>query len=179
MRRAQSILIDAIKEAGEINGDIIKVDRILNHQVDTRLVKAIGDDIAVHFRNTPIDKVITVEASGIPAAQAAAFALGVNYVFAKKKNPITMKEFFCCESFSFTKNESTTLYVSKEVLGKGDRVLFVDDFYAKGDTLRAIENILEQAGAVLAGAAVIIDKMGREDIHSVLTMKELKEGLDA
>lgn len=177
MRQAQQMLIDAIKRDGEVNGEIVKVDRILNHQVDINLLKAIGDDIAEKFKDVEIDKVLTVEASGIPAAQAAAHVLGVNYIFAKKKNPITMKYYFSAESYSFTKNEHTTLYVSKEVLHKGDKILFVDDFYAKGNTLRAIVNILGQAEAVLAGTAVIIDKLDNKDIHSILTLAQLKEEL--
>ncbi|PLX68735.1 MAG: phosphoribosyltransferase [Denitrovibrio sp.] len=177
MTKAKQMLIDAIKNDGEVSGEIVKVDKTLNHMVNIQVIKAIGEDIAKKFRDANIDKVLTVEASGIPGAQAAAMDLNVDYIFAKKKNPITMKRFFSAESFSFTKNEHTTLFVSKEVLQKGDRILFVDDFYAKGNTLKAIRKIVEQAEATLAGVAVIIDKNGTEDIHSILTLAELKEAL--
>jgi len=152
MRRAQKMLIDSIKAKGEMNGEIIKVDRILNHLVDIKLIKAIGEDITAKFKDT-------------------------DFIFAKKKNPITMKGFFSAESYSFTKNETTTLYVSKEVLQKGDRILFIDDFYARGNTLKAVKNILEQAGAELAGCAVVIDKQNSPEIHSILTLNEIRKGL--
>ncbi|MGD9808784.1 MAG: phosphoribosyltransferase family protein [Deferribacterales bacterium] len=177
MRKAQFTLVELIKKFGEVNGEIVKVDRLLNHMVDIDLIKEIGEDIADKFAGVEVDKILTVEASGIPAAQAAAFSMHRDYIFAKKKNPITMKGFFSAESFSFTKNETTTLYVSKEVLKKGDKILFVDDFYAKGNTLRAIRNIIEQAGAELVGVAVIIDKMDNPDVHSILTLNELKAAL--
>lgn len=177
MRKAQKLLLDKINEKGTVNGEIVKVDRILNHMVDVSLIKAIGEDIAEYFKNGNIDKILTVEASGIPAAQSAAFFMDKDYIFAKKKNPITMKQYFCAESFSFTKNEHTTLYVSKEVLNKGDRVLFVDDFFAKGNTLKAIKNIIQQAEAELAGVAVIIDKGSADNIHSILTLKEIQDSI--
>lgn len=173
MRKAQQMLLDMIKSNGEVNGEVVKVDRVMNHMVDTKTMKAIGEDIAEKFANVKIDKILTVEASGIPPAQSAAFRMGVDYIYAKKKMPITMKGYFSAESFSFTKNENTTLYVSKEVLGEGDKVLFVDDFYAKGNTYKAIKNIIEEAGAELVGCAVIIDKMDNEDIHSILTLKQI------
>lgn len=177
MRKAQTLLLEMIKEHGAVDGEIIKVDHILNHMVNTALIKEIGRDIAERFEGVEIDKVLTVEASGIPPAQSVAFFMDKDYIFAKKKNPITMKYYFSAESFSFTKNEHTTLYVSKEVLKKGDRVLFVDDFYARGNTLNAIKKIIEQAEAELVGCAVIIDKMDMEDIHSILTLKELQTGI--
>ncbi len=151
MTKAKEILINAIiNDGGEVSGEIVKVDKTLNHMVDIKVIKAIGEEIAEKFKDAEVDKILTVEASGIPGAQAAAFILDVDYIFAKKKNPITMKRFFSAESFSYTKNEHTTLYVSKEVLQKGgDRILFVDDFYARGNTLKAIKKIIEQAEATL------------------------------
>jgi len=175
MRQAQKMLLDAIKTNGEVRGEIVKVDRILNHMVDTQLIKAIGKDIAEKFKDTDIDVILTVEASGIAAAQSAAMYMDKNFIFAKKKNPITMKGFFCAESYSFTKNETTTLYVSKEVLNKGDRVLFVDDFFAKGNTLKSIINIIGQAEAELAGVAVVIDKQNNKDIHSIVTLNDITD----
>ena len=85
-----------------------------------------------------------------------------------------MKEFFAASSFSFTKQEATTLYVSREVLGAGERVLFVDDFFAKGATHKAMEEIVAHAGATLVGSAVIINKSERRDIEAILTLEELR-----
>ncbi len=85
-----------------------------------------------------------------------------------------MPEYYAAASYSFTKQELTTLYVSKEVLHQEDQVLFVDDFFAKGSTLKAIEEILSQAGATLVGAAVIINKSQRRDVEAILTLDDLK-----
>jgi xanthine phosphoribosyltransferase len=106
-------------------------------------------------------------------AQAVALKLQVPFIYAKKKRPITMPEYFAAASYSFTKQESTTLYVSKEVLHPQDNILFVDDFFAKGSTLKAIEEIVSQADANLMGAAVIINKSTRRDIESILTLDDL------
>ncbi len=167
------ILLERIHQDGEINGQIVKVEQFLNHMVDPVLIHLLGDDIATRFSPLPVTKVLTAETSGIMLAQAVALKLQVPFVYAKKKRPITMPEYFAAASHSFTKQESTTLYVSKDVLHQGEQVLFVDDFFAKGSTLKAIEEILAQAGARLAGAAVIINKSQRNDIESILTLDDL------
>lgn len=169
------MLIDRIRSKGSVNGEIVKVDTILNHFVDIELIKAIGEDIAEHFKDQKIDKIITVEASGIIPAQAAAFYLGCDFIYAKKKKPLTMNDYYTASSYSFTKQENTDLYVSKEVLRAGDRLLFVDDFYAKGHTLKAMEKLTADAEAVIAGRAVIIDKQGAEGIYSILTLKDIND----
>ena len=84
-----------------------------------------------------------------------------------------MGEHYAAASYSFTKQESTTLYVSKEVLRARERVLFIDDFFAKGSTLKAAEEIIEQAQAMLVGSAVIINKSQRRDIYAILTLEDL------
>lgn len=167
-------LFQRIKRDGAINGQVIKVDIFLNHMVDTRLLDKIGAELYSRFADRKIDKVITAESSGIMIAQAIAGHLGVPFIYAKKKKPLTMKEFYAASSYSFTKEESTTLYVSQEVLLPRERVLFADDFFAMGSTYKAIEQIIEQAGATLIGAAVIINKSDRRDIESILTMDDLK-----
>ena len=119
------------------------------------------------------DKIITAESSGIMIAQAMATHLGIPFIYAKKKRPLTMTGFFAASSYSFTKQESTTLYVSNEVLLPGERLLLADDFFAVGSTYKAIEQIVEQAEASLVGAAVIINKSQRRDIESILILEEL------
>ncbi len=171
---AAEVLLERIRQDGAINGEIVKVDQFLNHMVDPVLVHILGDDIAARFADFPVSKILTAETSGIMLAQAVALKLQVPFVYAKKKRPITMPEYFAAASYSFTKQESTTLYVSKEVLHPSDRVLFVDDFYAKGSTLKGIEEIVSQSKAELVGAAVIINKSQRRDIESILTLDDLK-----
>ena len=172
--RAAEVLLKRIRQDGEINGQIVKVDQFLNHMVDPVLVHLLGDDIAARFADLSVTKILTAETSGIMLAQAVALTLQVPFIYAKKKRPITMPEYFAAASYSFTKQESTTLYVSKEVLHSPDRVLFVDDFFAKGSTLKAIKEIVSQSGAELVGAAVIINKSTRRDIESILTLEDLQ-----
>ncbi len=171
---AAEVLLKRIRQDGSITGEIVKVDQFLNHMVDPVLVHLLGDDIAARFADLSVTKILTAETSGIMLAQAVALTLQVPFIYAKKKRPITMPEYFAAASYSFTKQESTTLYVSKEVLHPSDQVLFVDDFFAKGSTLKAIEEIVSQSGAELVGAAVIINKSARRDIESILTLDDLQ-----
>jgi xanthine phosphoribosyltransferase len=179
MSRIATELRARIKREGFIDGRVIKVDRFLNHMVDPQLVDRLGAELASRFADQEIDKIITAESSGIMIAQSLAGHLGIPFIYAKKKRPLTMASYFAASSYSFTKQESTTLYVSKEVLGADERLLFVDDFYAVGSTFKAIEQIVEQAGASLVGAAVIINKSDRRDIQSILTLEDLNSGLKA
>jgi len=170
---AAEVLLERVRQDGAINGQIVKVDQFLNHKVDPVLVHLLGDDIAARFVDHSVTKILTAETSGIMLAQAVALKLQVPFVYAKKKRPITMPEYYAAASYSFTKQESTTLYVSKEVLHASDKVLFIDDFYAKGSTFKGIEDIVTQSGAELVGAAVIINKSTRRDIESILTLDDL------
>jgi len=173
MNQVSQELLQRIQQDGSINGPVIKVDRFLNHMVDPLLITRIGAELATRFAECAIDKIITAESSGIMIAQAMATYLSIPFIYAKKKRPLTMTEFFAASSYSFTKQESTTLYVSREVLLPGEQVLFADDFFAVGSTYKAIEQIVEQAEANLVGAAVIINKSERRDIESILTLADL------
>ena len=174
MTAAAHALIQRFREEGSIQGDIVKVDSFLNHMVDPALMRTIGKELAERFRNDQIDKILTAESSGIMVAHAVASELNIPFIFAKKKRSVTMKKFYTASSYSFTKQEGTTLYVSHEVLSAGEKVLFVDDFFAKGTTLKALTEIIRQARAELVGCAVIINKSKREDIESILHLDELK-----
>jgi xanthine phosphoribosyltransferase len=173
MTAAQTLLA-RIKDEGSVNGQVIKVDRFLNHMVDPQLMEILGADIASRFQDQQIDKILTAETSGIMLAQAVAGQLKVPFVYAKKKCPVTMGEYYAAASYSFTKEESTTLYVSKEVMGAGDRLLFIDDFFAKGSTYKAIVELINQAKAILVGSGVIINKGEHDDIEAILTLKDLQ-----
>jgi len=175
MNHAAQTLLDRIQREGKVDGDIVKVDLFLNHMVDPRLIDLLATEIAGRYAEKSIDKVLTAETSGIMLAQAVAGILGIPFVYAKKKRPLTMGDFFAAASFSFTKQESTTLYVSKEVLKPRERVLFVDDFYARGSTRKAIEEIVHQAQAMLVGTAVIINKSSRQDIDYILNLNDLRQ----
>ena len=166
-------LCQRIRREGAVRGQVIKVDRFLNHMVDPVLIDRLGIELCSRFSDRKIDKIITAESSGIMIAQAIARHLGVPFIYAKKKRPLTMKTFYKASSYSFTKQESTDLYVAKDVLRSRERLLFADDFFAAGSTYQAIAEILAQAGATLVGAAVIINKSPRRDIEAILTMDDL------
>ena len=166
-------LLERIDRDGRIDGDLIKVDRFLNHMVDPLLLAKLGKELYRRFAHCKVDKIITAESSGIVIAHTLALCFGVPFVFAKKKPPKTMGEYYSASSYSFTKQESTKLFVAKEVLPPQQHLLFADDFYAFGSTYQAIQQIIDQAGAYLVGAAVIINKSDRSDIEAILTMENL------
>ncbi len=171
---AAEILLDRIRREGSIDGEVIKVDSFLNHMVDPELFEIMAADLAERFAGRGANKILTAETSGIMLAMAVAMKMGIPFIYAKKKRPITMTEYYAAASYSFTKQESTTLYVSKEVMGAEDKILFIDDFLAKGSTYKAIEELMEQSGAELVGSAVIINKSDRRDVESILTLDDLK-----
>lgn len=173
MNTAAQTLLQRIRQEGSVDGNIIKVDRFLNHMVDPRLYELMATELAQRFFDRGITKILTAETSGIMLAMAVAVELSVPFIYAKKKRPITMSSYYAAASYSFTKQESTTLYVSKEVMNSDDRILFIDDFFAKGSTYKAIEEIMEQSGASLVGAGFIINKSDRRDIESILTLADL------
>lgn len=153
------ILKDRILKDGKcFPGGILKVDNFINHQMDPILMKSIGVEFVRRFASTAINKVITVEASGIAPAIMVGYLLELPVVFAKKKRPSTMENMLTTTVFSFTKNRSYEVCVSKDFLCPGDKVLFVDDFLANGNAAKGIIDLVQQAGAELAGMGFIIEK---------------------
>ena len=134
-------------------GGILKVDNFINHQMDPILMKSIGVEFVRRFASTSINKIITVEASGIAPAIMVGYLLELPVVFAKKKKPSTMENMLVTSVYSFTKQRSYDVCVSKDFLAPGDQVLFIDDFPAKG-----IMDLVKQAGAELVGMGFIIEK---------------------
>lgn len=139
-------------------GGILKVDNFINHQMDPILMKSIAVEFVRRFASTDINKIITVEASGIAPAIMTGYLLELPVVFAKKKKPVTMENMLVTTVFSFTKNRSYDICVSKDFLCRGDRVLFIDDFLANGNAAKGIMDLVSQAGATLAGMGFIIEK---------------------
>lgn len=145
-------------EGTAMTGGIIKVDSFLNHQIDPQLMYRAAQEFIKRFENEDYNKILTIEASGIAPAIMVGFITGKPVVFAKKAIPKTMNDAYVSEIFSFTKKESRTVYVSREFLKKGDRILFIDDFLANGDTAMGISNIIKFAEAELVGMGFIIEK---------------------
>lgn len=148
-----------LKEGEVIGEDVLKVDSFLNHQVDPQFIMAVGREIASRFAGEEINKVLTIEASGIAVAMAVGYALGVRVVFAKKGRGRTQIEgTYTAPVYSFTRQEKTNIYVTSKFISPGDRVLIVDDFLAHGQSLSALNNIVKQAKATLVGAGIVIEK---------------------
>ena len=140
------------------DGGILKVDNFINHQMDPVLMREMAKELVRRFANHPINKVITIEASGIAPAIMVGDYLNVPVLFAKKKTPSTMENMLVTEVFSFTKNKSYSVCVSGDYLNPGDKVLFVDDFLANGNAALGIIDLVEQAGATLEGMGFLIEK---------------------
>jgi xanthine phosphoribosyltransferase len=140
-------------------GGVLKVDNFLNHQIDVDLVTALGKAFYEHFSLYKVTKILTVEASGIALAFAAAQNFGVPVVFAKKGSHKNVGDnVYTCECFSFTKGVPYTVTVSKSYLSAEDTVLIIDDFLANGAACESLMNIIGQAGAKLAGIGIAIEK---------------------
>ena len=139
-------------------GGILKVDNFINHQMDPVLMREMADELTRRFSEHKINKVLTVEASGIAPAIMVGENLKVPVVFAKKSVPSTMENMLVTEVFSFTKNRSYTVCISGDYLSEGDRVLFIDDFLANGKAALGIIDLVNQAGATLEGMGFLIEK---------------------
>ena len=139
-------------------GGILKVDSFINHQMDPILMKSIGVEFVSRFANKDFNKVMTIEASGIAPAIMVGYLLELPVVFAKKKQPKTMENMISTTVRSFTKDREYNVCISKDFLSKEDRVLFIDDFLANGNAANGIIDLIDQAGAQLAGMGFIIEK---------------------
>ena len=152
-------LVKRIKEDGKcLDGGILKEDSFINHQIDPTLLQAMSIEFVRRFATKEINKIITIEASGIAPAIMVGFLLNVPVVFVKKKKPSTMAGMYSTEVFSFTKNRAYTVCCSKEFLNEGDKVLFIDDFLANGNAAKGIIELTKQAKAELVGMGFIVEK---------------------
>ncbi|MCR4615198.1 MAG: xanthine phosphoribosyltransferase [Clostridiales bacterium] len=141
--------------------DIIKVDMFLNHLIDVDLLNEIGREFCDRFSDKmeKINKILTIEASGIGISCIAAQYFSVPVLFAKKgQNKNVGQNTYSASVFSFTKNKSFEVFVSKNYLGPEDHVLIIDDFLANGEAVRGLMSIVDQAGATLEGVGIVIEK---------------------
>lgn len=157
-------LQERIRQEGQILSEkVLKVDSFLNHQVDTGLAVEIGKEFARLFAHEKITKVLTIEASGIQFAMATGIALGVPFVYAKKKKAITQGDVvYAASVHSFTKQETYQVTIVQSYLNKEDRILIVDDFLATGAALVGLADIVEASGATLVGVGCVIEKTFQE-----------------
>ncbi len=148
-----------VKDGVVKEGNILKVDSFLNHQMDTQLFKLMGDEFKKRFEDKPINKILTIEASGIGIACVVAMSFGVPVVFAKKSKSVNIDgDMYVTEVESFTHKNKNQVIVSKKFLTADDHVLIIDDFLANGCALQGLISICKDAGATVEGIGIAIEK---------------------
>lgn len=155
-RLEERILRDGIVK----EGNVLKVGGFLNHLIDVELMDWIGQEFKRRFEGVQVDKILTIESSGIAIAMMAAHYFNVPVLYAKK-NPkvVTLDDDkYMADAFSFTHKVTNHVLVTKSYLSKGEKVLVIDDFLANGAALIALSSIIEQAGAELVGVGIAIEK---------------------
>ena len=155
------LLENRILQDGQVRpGNVLKVDCFLNHQLDVDLLDKIGEEFYRIFKDDGINKILTIEASGIGIACVAAQHFGnVPVVFAKKAQSINLDgEQYATTIYSFTKQKEYPVIVGKRCLSEGDKVLIIDDFLANGCALEGLIKICEAAGAEVAGIGIAVEK---------------------
>jgi len=153
-------LEDRILAEGKVlPGEILKVGDFLNQQIDPELLMEMGEEIASLYKDAGVTKILTIESSGIAVAFAAGCKMNVPVVFAKKHASINLSDdVLTSKVYSYTHQKTYDIVVSSDYLSKGDTVLIVDDFLAKGNALKGLIELTGKAGAKLAGAAIAIEK---------------------
>ncbi len=164
-----------LKDGIVIEPNILKVDNFLNHQIDVSLMNEMGKEFARRFKNENINKIVTIEASGIAiAALTSQYFNNIPVVFAKKQaSKITDDTSYFAEVFSFTKGISSTIRISKKYLNEEDRVLIIDDFLANGEAALGLASLIKESGATVIGVGIAIEK-GFQDGRSKINAQGIK-----
>ncbi|MBP9989130.1 MAG: xanthine phosphoribosyltransferase [Ruminococcus sp.] len=158
------LLEDRIKKDGQIfPGNVLKVDSFLNHQVDVALLNEIGKEFYRLFKDNGVNKIFTIEASGIGIACIVAQYFDVPVVFAKKsKTKNIAADVYSTKITSYTHGKTYDVIVSQDFLNEGDKILIIDDFLANGCALNGLIDLIESAGAEIVGAGIVIEKAFQE-----------------
>lgn len=170
-----------------LDNDILKVDSFLNHQIEPALIMAMGEDMAKHFANKGVTKVLTLEVSGIALALTTAFYLNVPLVYAKKTASVTLTDdVYTSVVKSFTKGITYDIKVDKKFLKASDKVLIVDDFLATGAALHGLQALCAQASCEVVGFGLAIEKVFQNgaayfrnkgyDVYSQAMISSFKDG---
>jgi xanthine phosphoribosyltransferase len=176
------------KEGRILSKDVLKVDSIINHQIDPVLMSEIGKEFAKRFKGTNITKILTIESSGIAPGLMTALELGVPVIFARKRKSLTLVDDLLTSTVdSFTKKETNEISVSNKFLSSDDCVLIIDDFLANGQAALGLVDIVEQAGAQIAGIGILIEKCFQQGgnvlrnkglrVESLARIQSLEEGI--
>jgi len=184
------LLKERIRRDGRVReGNVLKVDSFLNHQMDIGLLQEIGKEFRRRFPRKEINKILTIEASGIGiAAITAQYFDNAKVVFAKKTKSKNLDgELYTAQVFSFTRGATFEVEVSKKYLGPDDCVLIIDDFLANGQALKGLMEIVRQSGASLAGCGIVIEKGFQEggkqireqgvDLQSLAIVESIENGV--
>ena len=173
------LLKERIRSDGIVReGNVLKVDSFLNHQIDVSLLEEMGKEFYRLFGGEGVNKILTIEASGIGIACIAAQVFKVPVVFAKKTESKNISgDTYRSRVHSFTKDKFYDVIVSKDFLGSDDRVLIIDDFLAKGAALIGLMDIAAQAGATVVGAGIAIEKAFQDGGDKVRDMGVRVESL--
>lgn len=140
-------------------GNILKVDSFLNHQIDIDIMRQMAYEFKRRFSNVEVDKVLTIEASGIALATLLGNLYDVPVVFAKKEQTAnSTDEQYVAQAYSFTHKRMNNVFISKPYLSAGEKVLIIDDFLADGEAAHALISLVHQAGAVVSGIGIAIEK---------------------
>lgn len=155
-----NFLEEKITKEGIIQeGNILKVDHFLNHQIDIEVMRQIARELQRRFQEVRIDKILTIEASGIAIATALGMLLNVPVVFAKKSETANCSDTkYTAQAYSFTHKRMNQVIVSKPYLSMGEKILIVDDFLADGEAAHALIDLVSQAGAEVVGIGIAIEK---------------------
>lgn len=182
------LLKQRILKDGHVSSDnVLKVDSFLNHQLDIQLLSEIGNEFYRIFANNNITKILTIEASGIAIASMAGIHFNVPVVFAKKtKSKNIDGDVYIGTVQSFTHGRKYDIIVSRKFLCDNDRILIIDDFLARGNAMLGLIDIVNQSGAQLCGAGVVIEKgfqnggkllkQKNVNLHSLAVIKSMKDG---
>ena len=170
-----------LKDGKVLPGDIVKVGSFLNQQIDIKLLEHMAQEVKKNFDG--VTKVLTIETSGLPLATMVSYLYSVDMVFAKKSKTANVDgEFVTAEVASFTHGNTNTIYINKEYIKPGDKVLIVDDFLALGNALKGLITLCDKCGASVVGCAVQIEKeyqgggnLLRDQGYKVLSLAQIKE----
>lgn len=154
------LLEERIRKDGVVKeGNILKVDSFLNHQMDVALFNAMGEEFKRLFADRPINKILTIEASGIGIAAIVAQHFNVPVVFAKKAQSVNLDgEMYTTKIESFTHKRTYDVIVSKKFLSSDDHILIIDDFLANGCAVDGLIDLIRSAGATVEGVGIVIEK---------------------
>lgn len=177
-----------IIEQGEVReGNILKVDSFLNHQINPEFLYRMGEEFYELFREKEITKILTIEVSGIALALMAGLMFKVPVVFAKKTESLNLdRDIYSSKVFSYTKNMEYNIMISKRYIDKSDKILIIDDFLAEGNAMRGLIDLAQKSGAEIMGIGIAIEKGFQQggnllraegfNLKSLVIVDELKTG---